>query len=275
MNEEAVIAGTEQVTTPGPESENNVDDTATQTAAGTGSDAVETTDTTAEDEASTAAQVTTPGQEDAGSTAQPITIPVNFEGTVMNLTLEEAASHIQRGMMYDKKLTRLASDAGQSVEEYINSQYEAQKNALYEVMLRRANGDEDVARDLLELALQKRNLAFEKAEEDKKAAAQAAKDSLDDRLASDFIELQAEFPEYGKFGDLPEAVIREAVDKNISLYDALLRHRWTESKKIESAKQQQAQAAAASVGSQATQPPEKSPNPMIDALMEGLQSGLG
>lgn len=274
MNEEAVIAGTEQVTTPGLESENNVDDTATKSAAGTDTGTVETTDTTAEDEASTAAQVTTPAQEDAGSNAQPITIPVKFEGTVMNLTPEEAASHIQRGMMYDKKLTRLASDAGQSVDEYINSQYEAQKNALYEVMLRRANGDEDVAHDLFEHALQKRNLAFKKAEEDKKAAEQAAKDSLNDRLASDFVELQAEFPEYGKFSDLPKAVVKMAVDKNISLYDALLRHERAESKKIDTAKQQQAQAAAASVGSQATQPPEGNTDPSFTDFLAGMQRGL-
>ncbi len=275
MNENDAIVGTEPVTTPAPEDENNVAETAAESATGTDDTAGEAAATTAEEEASTAAQVTTPAQEDVETDAQPFTIPVKFEGIEMNLTLEEAVSRIQRGMMYDKKLSRLASDAGQSVEEYINSQYEAQKNALYEIMLRRANGDEDVAHDLFEHALQKRNLAFEKAEEDKKAAEQAAQNSLNDRLASDFIEVQAEFPEYGKFSDLPKAVVKMAVDKNISLYDALLRHERAESKKIDTAKQQQAQAAAASVGSQAAQPPEKSPNPMIDALMAGLQRGLG
>ena len=72
-----------------------------------------------------------------------------------------------------------------------------------------------------------------------------------------------------------QAIVKLAIDKNISLYDAHLRYERAEGKKIDTAKQQQAAAAVASVGSQAAQPPEKSPNPMIDALMAGLQRGLG
>lgn len=275
MNGEAVIAGTEQVTTPGLESENNATDIATESATGTDDTAGEVTDTTAEEEASTAAQVTTPVQEDAGTEAQPITVPVKYKGEELNLTMEEATPHIQRGMMYHEKLHRLASDCGKDVDTFINDLYKASENATYNRLLEEADGNESIAKRLLELERQKQNAAYKKAQDDERAAEQAARNSLNDRLASDFIELQAEFPEYGKFSDLPETVVKMAVDKNISLYDALLRHERAENKKIDTAKQQQAQAAAASVGSQAAQPPEKSPNPMLDALMEGLQSGLG
>lgn len=274
MNEEAVIAGTEQVTTPGLESENNVDDTATEPAAGTDTGAVETTDATAEEEASTAAQVTTPAQEDAGTEAQPITIPVKYKGEELNLTMEEATPHIQRGMMYHEKLHRLASDCGKDVDTFINDLYKASENATYNRLLEEADGNESIAKRLLELEQQKQNAAYKKAQEEEKAAEQAAKDSLNDRLASDFIELQAEFPEYGKFSDLPKAVVKMAVDKNISLYDALLRHERAESKKIDTAKQQQAQAAAASVGSQAAQPPEGNTDPSFADFLAGMQRGL-
>ena len=275
MNENDAIVSTEQVAMPAPEDENNVATANEETATGTATEDAETTDTTAEEEANTAAQVATPAQEDAEPEAQPFALSVRYKGEDVNLTAEEAKEQVERGRMYHEKLHRLASDCGKDVKTFINDLYKASEDATYNRLLEEAGGNESIAKRLLELEQQKQNAAYKKAREEEKAAEQAAKDSLNDRLASDFIELQAEFPEYGKFSDLPKAVVKMAVDKNISLYDALLRHERAESKKIDTAKQQQAQAAAASVGSQAAQPPEKSPNPTLDALMAGLRRGLG
>lgn len=275
MNEPDVIVGTEQLPMSATENENDVADTATEPAAGTDTDAGEATDTPAEEETSTAAQLPMSAQEDVETDAQPLTIPVTYNHEEMNLTVEEAAPLIRRGMMYHEKLHRLASDCGKDVETFITDLYKASEDATYNRLLEEADGNESIAKRLLELEKQKQNAAYKKAQDDEKAAEQAAKDSLNDRLASDFIELQAEFPEYGKFSDLPKAVVKMAVDKNISLYDALLRHERAESKKIDTAKQQQAQAAAASVGSQAAQPPEGNTDPSFTDFLAGMRHGLG
>ena len=275
MNEENVITGTEQVTTPAAESENNATVSATESAAGTDNGTQATADKPAEGEASTAAGDTTPSPEDAETNAQPFTIPVKYKSEELNLTAEEAVPHIQRGMMYHEKLHRLASECGKDVDGFINDLYKASERATYERLLTEAGGNENVAKRLLELEQQKKNAAYQKAQEEEKNAAQSERVRLEERLAAEFFELQAECPNYTSFEQVPQAVLKLATDKNISLYDAFLRYERAENKKIETAKQQQAQAAAASVGSQAAQPPESSVNPTMDALMAGLRRGLG
>ncbi len=275
MNETDVIVDTEQVTTPAPEDENNVATADTETAAGTAAEEAEAADTTADEEASTAAQVTTPDEQTAAETeAQPFTIPVKYKGEDMSLTVEEAAPHIQRGMMYHEKLHRLASDCGKDVDTFINDLYKASEDAIYNRLLQEADGNESIAKRLLELEQQKQNAAYKKAQEEEKAAEQAAKNTLNERLASDFVELKAEYPNYGSFADVPKAVVKLAIDKNISLYDAHLRYERAEGKKIEIAKQQQATASAASVGSQADTTTTGETDPLIAAMLEGVQAAL-
>lgn len=274
MNENDVFVETEPVTTPTSNDENNGATATAETDAGTVETAAETTETTADDEASTAEQVTTPAQEDAEAAAQPILIPVKYKGEDMNLTVDEATTRIQRGMMLDEKLHRLATDCGKGVDDFINDLYEARDNATYQRLLNEAHGDEGVAKRLLELERQKQNAAYKKAQDDERAAAEAAKNAVNERLASDFIELKAEFPQYGSFSELPKAVVKMAVDKNISLYDAMLRHERAENKKIDTAKQQQAQAASASVGSQANTSTAGETDPLIAAMMGGIHSAL-
>ena len=275
MNENDAIVNTEQVAMPAPEDENNVATADEETATGTATEDAKTTDTPAEEEASTAAQVATPAQEDAEPEAQPFALSVRYKGEDVNLTAEEAKEQVERGMMYHEKLHRLASDCGKDVKTFINDLYKASENATYTRLLNEAGGNESVAKRLLELEQQKQNAAYKKAQEDEKAAKIAEKNTLNERLASDFIELKAEYPDYVSFADVPKSVVKLAIDKNISLYDAHLRYERAEGKKIETAKQQQAQAAAASVGSQAAQPPEKSPNPMLDDWSAGFMRGLG
>lgn len=274
MYENNAIVDTEQVATPAPEDENNVATADEETATGTATENAETTDTTAEEEANTAAQVATPVQEDAETDAQPFALSVKYKGEDMNLTVEEAREQVERGMMYHEKLHRLASDCGKDVKTFINDLYKANEDAIYNRLLEEADGNESIAKRLLELEQQKQNAAYKKAQEEEKAAATAAKNTLNERLASDFIELKAEYPDYGSFADVPKAIVKLAIDKNISLYDAHLRYERAEGKKIDTAKQQQAAAAVASVGSQANTPTAGETDPIIAAMLEGISAAL-
>lgn len=67
-------------------------------------------------------------------------------------------------------------------------------------------------------------------------AAQRDRDSLHARLADDFLELKAEFPELTEFRQVPRGVVDMAVDKGISLTDAYLRHLHAQHKKTAAAK---------------------------------------
>lgn len=79
---------------------------------------------------------------------------------------------------------------------------------------------------------------YEDSRRQETAAAQKAKDDLAARLASEFLELKAEFPELSEFSAVPGSVLDMAV-KGVNLTDAYLRYQHTESKKAAAAKASQ------------------------------------
>lgn len=95
---------------------------------------------------------------------------------------------------------------------------------------------------------------------------------LHTRLANDFRVLAAEMPEIKAFSDLPDAVITLAVEQDIPLFDAYLRHSFYENKRIGEAKAAAESAAATAVGSLAA--PPSNPNPEVDAFVHALRQSL-
>lgn len=116
------------------------------------------------------------------------------------------------------------------------------------------------------------------------AAAQTAEDGdtpkttddsaqqLHTRLASEFRALAKEVPQIRTFSDLPDAVIALAVDRNISLFDAYLRHSFQENRRIGEAQAAGERAAKASVGSLAAVPSDL--HPEVDAFVHALRQSL-
>lgn len=95
---------------------------------------------------------------------------------------------------------------------------------------------------------------------------------LHTRLANEFRVLAAEIPQIRAFSDLPDAVVTMAVEQNVSLFDAYLRHSFYENRRIGEAVQAGERAASMSVGSLAA-PPETL-HPEVDAFVQALRQSL-
>ncbi len=240
-----------------------------------------TTTENAEAEGTTPASA--PGQE--AGTVQDDALIVQYNHEERRLTREEAIALAQKGLRLDRleeqagaqasdiaplldKLRFLAVANSKSLPEMVDALVESQDKQVYQALLEECDGNESLANRLFEAEKAKRQSLYEDSRRQETAAAQKAKDDLAARLASEFLELKAEFPELSEFSAVPGSVLDMAV-KGVNLTDAYLRYQHTESKKAAAAKASQEAAAKASAGSQAAGGGE-TVNPTIDAMLAGI-----
>lgn len=218
---------------------------------------------------------TTPDAHTAEDVQQPITIPIRYNHESRELSMEEAQALAQKGLKFDElsptleKIRFLAAANGRSVPEMVDALVESQDKQLYQSILSECDGNESVAQRLFEAEKAKRQSLYEDSQKQAAAAQEKEKADLAKRLADDFLELKAEFPQMTEFSAVPKAVLDTAVRRGISLTDAFLRYQHAENKKVSAAKAAQEQAQKASAGSQAENGGETS-NPTIDAMLAGV-----
>ncbi len=82
----------------------------------------------------------------------------------------------------------------------------------------------------------------------------AERESLEGRLAREFLELQAECPEVDGVDALPDAVLRDAAEMGRHLFDSLLRYRYAQSRRVEEARASRQRAAQSALGSLRAEP---------------------
>lgn len=213
--------------------------------------------------------------------AEPVRYPVSYGEDTRELTVDELTTYAQRGMQYDEiapawnDLCRMASERGQTPQDLIGAIAAAEERVMYDRLLREANGNRSVADRLMELEKSKRQTAAANAEREKATVAENAKQAQTDRLAAEYLELKAEFPELADFKDIPKAVVETAVKSKMHLLDAYLRYRHTEGKKIAKNDQTHAAAAATAMGSMSANAPEPdSVDPFIQAMLAGVSAAL-
>ena len=213
--------------------------------------------------------------------AEPVRYPVSYGEDTRELTVDELTTYAQRGMQYDEiapawtDLCRMASERGQTPQDLISAIAAAEERVMYDRLLREANGNRNVADRLMELEKSKRQTAAANAEREKATAAESAKQAQTDRLAAEYLELKAEFPELADFKDIPKAVVETAVKSKMHLLDAYLRYRHTEGKKIAKNDQTKAAAAATAMGSMSANAPEPdSVDPFIQAMLAGVRAAM-
>lgn len=96
---------------------------------------------------------------------------------------------------------------------------------------------------------------------------------LHTRLANEFRDLCREVPHtFATFDTVPDAVVTMAVEQDISLFDAYLRHSFYENRRMDEAAKAQRSAAEKSTGSLAA-PPDH-PHPEVDAFVSALRQSL-
>lgn len=173
----------------------------------------------------------------------------NHEDT--SLTRDEAINAAQIGLKYgeiSEKLDRAAAIKGVSATELLDSMISAERDNYRASIVEKFGEDGEEVEKLMKLYDIEQSDKYQKAIENRRAEAEKNEHSLNERLATEFLTLKGEFPEYAEYGNLPAEVRREA-ENGRDLMSALLLHRHREEKKTAAAKEQQAAAAKSSAGS--------------------------
>lgn len=199
-------------------------------------------------------------EADPESEPEPPVVRVKFNRQVREYSIEEATPYVEMGLKYEsfkptyEKLKFIATTSGLSIPDLVDKLLETNEHTVYEQILEKAGGNEEIAKELHEAKKAERQRKYqellqqEKEREEKEF--EAERQAERERLANEFIELKnATDGKFAEFKDVPKAVLNLAQKRNISLLDAYLRFELEESKKREAAARKQAEAAKSSVGS--------------------------
>ena len=180
-------------------------------------------------------------------------IPILYGDKTFNLTREEAAGLSVKGKMFEENedvfdtLEYISERTGDSVKDIVNSILSAIDRKDLDDAIASADGDTYEGNRLFE----ERRSNARKSLDDRKAQRNKAsnlKEHREEQIAQDF-EKYGEEMGYKTINDIPKAVIDSAVNNNISLFDAYLRFKHSEDKKVNANRKKQTENANKSTGS--------------------------
>lgn len=210
-------------------------------------------------------------------------LPVKVNHEERNLTREEATMYAQIGMGFKEsgmdlnvikplysKLDYIAAQRDCSIEDVIDGIISSDENAYRQSLVDKFGEDDgNLIEDCIQAYHNKQKAKYDKVLENRKTATKQQTESLNAKIAADFLTVKAEFPEYAEFKDLPETVKKSALEGE-SLMSALLLHNHREGKKIAAQQQSAEKAAKSSTGTIADTP--SGDDSIISALMRGANS---
>ena len=181
---------------------------------------------------------------------------------------------LQKGMKFEnmaddlEKLHQLTAAYGaKTTSEMLDRILEERENTVKEEYIRKYG--KEAGEKLYEVE-KTQNAAkrgtFKEADE---AADKASRTAINERLATEFAELQADHPDVASIKDLPKSVVDTALRKGIPLLDAYNRHVLKEQQRAASAVQKQVSNQKASVGSLSDSGGEVS-DPVTEAMLRGV-----
>lgn len=179
-----------------------------------------------------------------------LTFKYNHEERSLNR--EEAINAAQRGLKYGElsdKLDRIAAIKGVSPTEFIDGVIAAEREAYKQSISERLGDDSETVERLMKLYDIEQGEKYNQAVAERDAKAKQQEDTLNSRLATEFLILKAEFPEFSGYGDLPKEVRKEA-ENGKDLMSAYLLHKYKTEKAAQIEKNNSETAAKASTGSQ-------------------------
>lgn len=199
-----------------------------------------------------------------------VTIPVKFNHETQMLSIEEATTFAQKGMQSEKimeKLRFLAAankcGVGQLVENLIKSDSESAK----ENFLLKTNGDEALTENLLKL----RNEQLCRESGDIPDIKTEEKQALHQRISDEVYELISENVGVNSLDDIPDQVLKSSAENGTPLALEYFKYALNQMKKIENAKQDQAEAREATAGKLYDKHNSGS-TPEIEAMYRGIWS---
>lgn len=261
-----------------------------ETAISTEEQGAPATEATAENTANTeesvtqndTAEVATPEEVshgDEGAAGPEFALDVKYNKEIRTLNREEAVDFAEQGIFYKNtvkplynKLDYIAAQRGQTIEEVVDRLLAEDENSHRQELVDKLGEESGVIDDLMKVYREGQKQKYDKIVADRKEAAQKAetekRESLEKRLASEFLELKSEFPELAEFSQLPKEVKTDAANGR-DLMSAYLRYMHRENKKIAAAKSSEETAAKASTGT------GSSAENITDSVVDAFYSGLG
>lgn len=212
-------------------------------------------------------------------------LEVNYNHETRVLSRDDAATYAQIGMKFKdsginidtvkplyNKLDYIAAQRGCSIPELVDGLLAGDEDNHRKELAETLGADNPVIEELMKVYRSEQKEKYEKVLSDRKSAEENAEKekqiSLEKRLAEEFTELKAEFPEIAEFSALPKEVKAEAA-KGRDLLSAYLRYTHKENKKAAAAEQAEKAAAKASTGQAAT-PPAETEDSVVSAFLRGF-----
>lgn len=209
--------------------------------------------------------------EENGAEPEAPFLEIQYNHEKRNLSRDEAITLAQKGMHFQStydSIERVATLKGLSVKEFLSGLETAQDEAHRRELIEKFGDDEEIIGSMMELYHINKQKTLDNAKESRKAAAEAEEQSVNERLAQEFVEMKnGDFPELTEFADLPEAV-KKAAFSGLSLSHAYLKYMHNENKKIAAAKASAEAAAKKSTGSMHSN--GETENTAIDAMLKGV-----
>ncbi len=208
------------------------------------------------------------------SISEPEGFTVKFNKQLRSLSRDDAIAYAQKGLKYDTvqplldTLKYVATAEGKTLPELVEAIREQNEQSTFTRLMDRC-GDEDIARELMEVERGRHQAAYNRLLEQEQNEERDTEAAITRRLAEEFEVLQREFPQLNDFAQVPQPIVQESVTQGISLLDAYLRHEHREHAKAEAANASRLAAAEASTGSQASTG-ESGPSPVIAAMLRGV-----
>lgn len=239
--------------------------------------AAENDNATPEGTAETATSEAEP-TEDEGAAEPEFSLDIKYNKATRSLTRDEAVDYAEQGIFYSdtvkplyNKLDYIAAQRGCSIGELVDGMLTSDEEAHRRELTEALGADNPVIEDLMKVYRNEQKEKYEKVLSDRKAAEEnaekATKAGLEQRLAEEFTELKAEFPEIADFSALPKDVKAEAA-KGRDLLSAYLRYTHNQNKKTAAAEAAEKAAAKASTGQASS--PAKAEDSVVSAFLDAF-----
>lgn len=206
-------------------------------------------------------------------------LDIKYDKQNRTLSRDEAVNLAQKGLFYENKgieklynkLDYVASLKNTTIEELVDGIILSDEAAYRKSLEEKFGSDGEEVELLLQVYRNGQKDKYEKILADRKEneerIAREQQESLESRLANEFIELKTEFPEITEFKALPTEVKNEAA-KGRDLLSCYLRYKHSEDKKIMAAKKTAEENSKATTGSGGSA--ETTGDSVTAAMLSGL-----
>lgn len=216
--------------------------------------------------------------DNEGAAEPEFSLDVKYNKATRSLSRDEVVDFAKQGIFYNdtvkplyNKLDYIAAQRGCTIPELVDGLLAGDEDNHRKELAETLGADNPVIEELMKVYRNEQKEKYEKVLSDRKSAEENAEKekqiSLEKRLAEEFAELKAEFPEIAEFSALPKEVKAEAA-KGRDLLSAYLRYTHNQNKKTAAAEAAEKAAAKASTGQASS--PAQAEDSVVSAFLDAF-----